>query len=199
MWIIIAIVNGFNTQPHEGGCRTTYSPSDKRAGFNTQPHEGGCPARTTAPSVKDPVSTHSRTKAAANTGTIVYESKFGFNTQPHEGGCLISVRHCPQPTGFNTQPHEGGCNLTIERLKKMIEFQHTAARRRLHLGDKYRLMVGDVSTHSRTKAAAKLITMKSTTYEVSTHSRTKAAAVAQLSTSQGYSRFNTQPHEGGCV
>ena len=136
MWIIIAIVNGFNTQPHEGGCRTTYSPSDKRAGFNTQPHEGGCchyKCHVTQPVqfqhtaarrrllihsvvrcvLSSPVSTHSRTKAAALSLCTLQHTICGFNTQPHEGGCRSKSAAQHPPLGFNTQPHEGGCLFKI--------------------------------------------------------------------------------------
>ena len=56
-------------------------------------------------------------------------------------------------------------------------FQHTAARRRL-------------------PKFTQLIAINDT---VSTHSRTKAAASQNLSLPRGFERFNTQPHEGGCI
>ena len=60
--------------------------------------------------------------------------------------------------GFNTQPHEGGC--------LVLEVQA--------------LVANDVSTHSRTKAAAATIVAMRAIDGVSTHSRTKAAADATL-------------------
>ena len=56
-----------------------------------------------------------------------------------------------------------------------IEFQHTAARRRLGAGVRLRLLE----------------------HEVSTHSRPKAAGYRPCCDVQCYSRFNTQPPEGG--
>ena len=79
-----------------------------------------------------------------------------------------------------------------------IEFQHTAARRRLHPNGDGIGSVGDVSTHSRTKAAASSDLSKRTAFRVSTHSRTKAAAGERWDTLSRVTGFNTQPHEGGC-
>ena len=124
--------------------------------FNTQPHEGGCLRCQQFICDLVTVSTHSRTKAAADT-PYFWESVFivsthsrtkaaaflipyqfitnkGFNTQPHEGGCNSSLLTVPFKLSFNTQPHEGGCLLIY------IEPAIAAAL---------------VSTHSRTKAAAR--------------------------------------------
>ena len=57
----------------------------------------------------------------------------GFNTQPPEGGCLTHLRVRSQSDGFNTQPPEGGCIFFLLKQKALAWFQHTAARRRLHL------------------------------------------------------------------
>ena len=101
------------------------------------------------------------------------------------------------PRCFNTQPPEGGwisfqCLLFVWPL-----FQHTAARRRLGLnmhylppklsfntqppegGWVYEELVAEeqelVSTHSRPKAAGKMLGGNSQATQVSTHSRPKAA------------------------
>ena len=98
-----------------------------------------------------------------------------FNTQPPEGGwirprCCRAGRRC-----FNTQPPEGGWWKKYWGSRRVIAFQHTAARRRLaahlrtfpapwrfqHTAARRRLVgvfvgvegVGLVSTHSRPKAA----------------------------------------------
>ena len=100
-------------------------------------------------------------------------------------------------------------------------FQHTAARRRLHLD--LHLIEADkhVSTHSRPKAAAcefrcffsvkrfqhtaarrrlpLLVTWLKSTQPVSTHSRPKAAAAFLFLACQSLRCFNTQPPEGGCL
>ena len=60
-------------------------------------------------------------------------------------------------------------------------FQHTAARRRLHLSRGALGLFGEVSTHSRPKAAAPGRERKNPDLLVSTHSRPKAAASYQIS------------------
>ena len=59
----------------------------------------------------------------------------------------------------------------------ILLFQHTAARRRLHA-------FGVINTSE---------------CNVSTHSRTKAAAYLHFSCATSRISFNTQPHEGGCL
>ena len=56
-----------------------------------------------------------------------------------------------------------------------------------------------VSTHSRTKAAAERERQDTKVTKVSTHSRTKAAADILQIHQIRRSGFNTQPHEGGCI
>ena len=76
--------------------------------FNTQPPEGGC--SSVGPFLgRKFVSTHSRPKAAAGASTPLPTIMMRFNTQPPEGGCLP----------------------TVALLWRGLEFQHTAARRRL--------------------------------------------------------------------
>ena len=58
--------------------------------------------------------------------------------------------------------------------------------------------LSDVSTHSRTKAAAFFRVFPGRYPGVSTHSRTKAAAIALHVKGLKAKCFNTQPHEGGC-
>ena len=55
-----------------------------------------------------------------------------------------------------------------------------------------------VSTHSRPKAAAYVLTGVRSSNMVSTHSRPKAAAVELLNDVQGLASFNSQPPEGSC-
>ena len=122
---------------------------------------------------------------------------------------------------FNTQPHEGGCSLQSDSQRQEIQFQHTAARRRLQVHQIYGsnahgvsthsrtkaaawsevlfAMKVPVSTHSRTKAAARLHILLTHSFPVSTHSRTKAAALSCLFGKIEKIGFNTQPHEGGCI
>ena len=54
-----------------------------------------------------------------------------FNTQPPEGGWPAKRSETATFASFNTQPPEGGWCRVWGRLKMLIQFQHTAARRRL--------------------------------------------------------------------
>ena len=100
------------------------------------------------------VSTHSRPKAAAPRGLRPNFLRYGFNTQPPEGGCIF----------------------VHIRLRGIIQFQHTAARRRLQRRKRQLELIRTVSTHSRPKAAAQTWKFASPVVMVSTHSRPKAAA-----------------------
>ena len=77
-----------------------------------------------------------------------------FNTQPHEGGCITFLKSCQKNACFNTQPHEGGCKNKVWTIPAERMFQHTAARRRLLPFRPFNACPANVSTHSRTKAAA---------------------------------------------
>ena len=124
------------------------------------------------------VSTHSRPKAAALPSRDLIADSVGFNTQPPEGGCGLPNIDESRKSSFNTQPPEGGCLLYIRYDKALVRFQHTAARRRLLLltpifdvfsrfntqppeggcCNRWRYNYPtDVSTHSRPKAAARII------------------------------------------
>ena len=126
----------------------------------------------------------------------------GFNTQPPEGGCNELLRLKPEAKGFNTQPPEGGCRNQPNGGLLCAGFQHTAARRRLRLYQRFggqdgrfntqppeggwqasspwRVVVSRVSTHSRPKAAEEEEADYRADNPVSTHSRPKAAAVPQF-------------------
>ena len=58
-----------------------------------------------------------------------------------------------------------------------LMFQHTAARRRLTVQDGGLVVVIEVSTHSRAKAAEPNNHVFKSTHRVSTHSRAKAAEI----------------------
>ena len=102
-----------------------------------------------------PVSTHSRTKAAAaylrvNQPELFVSTHSRTKAAAPQPPSLVLTSTC-----FNTQPHEGGCDYDI----------------------KHRQWDSEVSTHSRTKAAAQTWEMLAERNIVSTHSRTKAAAL----------------------
>ena len=81
----------------------------------------------------------------------------------------------PVFASFNTQPPEGGWAAGIHYCNGALQFQHTAARRRLVQSSAQNRNEVDVSTHSRPKAAGAGTGNTLTALEVSTHSRPKAA------------------------
>ena len=76
-------------------------------------------------------------------------------------------------------------------------FQHTAARRRLAAGMPFLINLPMVSTHSRPKAAGSYDAVMLMSSPVSTHSRPKAAGCCGTSWKRRRACFNTQPPEGG--
>ena len=101
------------------------------------------------------VSTHSRPKAAG-----------------YKKGIYNQWIRC-----FNTQPPEGGWPFAHHIKTAMMLFQHTAARRRLEVLRSIGGVTEEVSTHSRPKAAGRLLHRHSSLHGC----------------------FNTQPPEGGWV
>ena len=127
--------------------------------FNSQPPEGGCVFPLHVETVEAVVSTHSRSKAAAQLRIWLGAYASCFNSQPLEGGCLEQPQSC--------------------RLN--IMFQLTAARRRLLAPFICFYLPIQVSTHSRSKAAALWPCRYLVGLPVSTHSRSKAAAPSAAS------------------
>ena len=80
-----------------------------------------------------------------------------------------------------------------------LSFQLTAARRRLQPRYYFDHRAIQVSTHSRSKAAASIPKINSNPFYVSTHSRSKAAAGVGAAWSVVVAGFNSQPFEGGCL
>ena len=98
-----------------------------------------------------------------------------FNTQPPEGGWTNTVTTAATIARFNTQPPEGGWGSKGNGCDEN----------------------GEVSTHSRPKAAGLLLERGSLIEGVSTHSRPKAAGLTELDAPRFEMGFNTQPPEGG--
>ena len=142
------------------------------------------------------VSTHSRPKAAGGAG---------FNPS---GTRFVSTHSRPKAAGHGQ----------IGRASEAIQFQHTAARRRLGNSPPCGQHGKMVSTHSRPKAAGCSGWLTVWRGRVSTHSRPKAAGFdkaakwaiksfqhtaarrrlgAEGHSENGRGRFNTQPPEGG--
>ena len=85
------IHTGFNTQPPEGGWALPLQANAKPSSFNTQPPEGGWLTVSDDNGLVNPVSTHSRLKAAGFARPLAGDGVFCFNTQPPEGGWLIPL------------------------------------------------------------------------------------------------------------
>ena len=188
--------------------------------FNTQPPEGGWRTSRLRQQT-DRVSTHSRPKAA----DLTYQTLIllpCFNTQPPEGGCVwlsrsaktkwfqhtaarrrlqnrwlpqarfsVSTHSRPKAAGlrnplqtawricFNTQPPEGGWSMVgVSGIEKL--FQHTAARRRLFFWSKeWRSYTQFQHTAARRRLGGCFDYRNAAL--VSTHSRPKAADQKQVS------------------
>ncbi len=123
------------------------------------------------------VSTHSRPKAAACRPARCVRGFAGFNTQPPEGGCTLHATNQRGMIRFNTQPPEGGCI----RVPKIGDFTKS-----------FNTQPPEGGCLSRWWAAC------GTSGQVSTHSRPKAAARSVRLRPLPADRFNTQPPEGGC-
>ena len=186
----------FNTQPPEGGWLQIAQHPNGADSFNTQPPEGGWLSQPTLPRLSkvsthsrpkaagtismiqdtsSTVSTHSRPKAAGSLPCCTKTEYSCFNTQPPEGGWNIHFEFAQIGKSFNTQPPEGGWAGVQEGIHGLVQFQHTAARRRL-------VIARNSPFYS---------------YGVSTHSRPKAAGTSYCCNGQTTYRFNTQPPEGG--
>ena len=122
-------INGFNTQPPEGGWRWKSIFKTLIICFNTQPPEGGWGnAGTQGLSVI--VSTHSRPKAAGPSPLACEQAAKFQHTAARRRleNVKLSIQY---KKSFNTQPPEGGWAHNAQVLYKHLMFQHTAARRRL--------------------------------------------------------------------
>ena len=97
--------------------------------FNTQPPEGGWVCFRPRGFVRV-VSTHSRPKAAGHSGFCPNLVRLCFNTQPPEGGWMGSKsKHEQLCVSTHSRPKAAGPYK--ENRRDVVQFQHTAARRRL--------------------------------------------------------------------
>ena len=101
-----------------------------------------------------PVSTHSRPKAAAQTGCRAWRARQCFNSQPPEGGCGQRYDQRPFRYRFNSQPPEGGCRIAPAGVRgdQCFNSQPPEGGCLAQLDD--HCLLAAVSTHSRPKAAA---------------------------------------------
>ena len=119
-----------------------------------------------------------------------------FNTQPPEGGWIEKFKMKLFFRCFNTQPPEGGWRLIpfFLRLRLGFNTQPPEGGWNADLANPY---CGNVSTHSRLKAAGSDFYYGYMDKDVSTHSRLKAAGWSWCYARFWGSCFNTQPPEGG--
>ena len=99
---------------------------------------------------------------------------------------------------FNTQPPEGGCIIGFNLFPYLLQFQHTAARRRLHIVDTRLPIKPRFNTQPPEGACyRRLIHLKQILLFQHTAARRRLLLVAnqQARVTAG---FNTQPPEGGC-
>ena len=127
-------------------------------------------------------------------GQWLFSNGICFSQQPlHHAPCALANRFLFQLTVARRRlPGLGGNPCYSAR------FQLTAARRRLRPDNANRHQRLQVSTHSRSKAAAGCETTGGVVFPVSTHSRSKAAAHAFAARFIPRTCFNSQPPEGDC-
>ena len=120
-----------------------------------------------------------------------------FNSQPPEGGWVCGYPNGEYRHRFNSQPPEGGWPNHLARLFALLEFQLTAARRRLD----NLLGAGSAVQMFQLTAARRRLGFRDPTpaaqQGVSTHSRPKAAGGSDRCDQSALCRFNSQPPEGG--
>ena len=80
----------------------------------------------------------------------------------------------------------------------MVKFQHTAARRRLPTILKCLYILNCFNTQPHGGGCFALLLVANYLTDVSTHSRTEAAACNLRKEKESGKGFNTQPHGGGC-
>ena len=101
--------------------------------------------------------------------------RYSFNSQPPEGGWQRPHHKPPQNLEFQlTAARRRLVHLVYSALFQ-TEFQLTAARRRLDQDRETHVFPNPVSTHSRPKAAGRVWAILPLSPRVSTHSRPKAA------------------------
>ncbi|EFC86903.1 hypothetical protein NEIMUCOT_06682 [Neisseria mucosa ATCC 25996] len=117
-----------HSRPKAAGSTDAYTGGSIH-GFNTQPPEGGwMPCGESVGT--DWVSTHSRPKAAGGSLYGLNTACSCFNTQPPEGGWVRTCRKglC---TAVSTHSRPKAAGAGDRFYQWQMQFQHTAARRRL--------------------------------------------------------------------
>ena len=144
-------------------------------GFNTQPPEGGWQDIGVNLNVNEPFQ---HTAARRRLGGLLFlNSKDSWFQHTAARRRLALNEHLTRfgLACFNTQPPEGGWVNGRNTITANSKFQHTAARRRLESTSLLCRVITAVSTHSRPKAAGPVPCPTKELTTVSTHSRPKAA------------------------
>ncbi|SNU78711.1 Uncharacterised protein [Neisseria zoodegmatis] len=124
----------FNTQPPEGGCCRPCLPSCWSLTFQHTAARRRLPARFVQRLYCHSLFQHTAARRRLPRPKTHRPARgSGFNTQPPEGGCFYFGGCVLGFLGFNTQPPEGGCHTLFLQKLYRLQFQHTAARRRLRV------------------------------------------------------------------
>ena len=142
------------------------------------------------------VSTHSRPKAAGVMIANAHTTWQCFNTQPPEGGWVKNgLPFNPYKVSTHSRPKAAGSTPISDY--DVIRFQHTAARRRLAICEKFQEKGSTVSTHSRPKAAGHLLVYPSHVVHGFNTQPPEGGWSYHTEHENNCGCFNTQPPEGG--
>ena len=184
-----------HSRPKAAGAFRTVLGTEQQVSTHSRPKAAGL--LVSEPRVSGRVSTHSRPKAAGRgIDVYYYDAIVSTHSRPKAAGKIPTALYIP-PIGFNTQPPEGGWTVLDCYELSEEQFQHTAARRRLGLCAR---QIGRRGTFQHTAARRRLVDgamLKVSVGDVSTHSRPKAAGFPRLRDTASNLGFNTQPPEGG--
>ena len=142
--------------------------------FNTQPPEGGW-VRSSSPSSLSHLFQHTAARRRLDFRRWVRQhNKFvSTHSRPKAAGLISLIIVYPVRVSTHSRPKAAGT--AYQRQQTQVQFQHTAARRRLVSVKNICQGVLTVSTHSRPKAAGGGGDVGGQAADVSTHSRPKAA------------------------
>ena len=119
-----------------------------------------------------------------------------FNTQPPEGGWFLSTEFSVTVMQFQHTAARRRLVGIFLKLLTVVVFQHTAARRRLGPLHNTPRFATTVSTHSRPKAAGRL-SLCVREYVVFQHTAARRRLETPACSTLLTTGFNTQPPEGG--
>ena len=154
---------GFNSQPPEGGCDVQRCAPLVGGCFNSQPPEGGC-----------------RSGSSGKKPSMRFQLTAARRRLPPKNGQGFGYLLFQLTAARRRLPRATRHSVTSSK------FQLTAARRRLRTAGSKFPVFGEVSTHSRPKAAARYHHAIYALLSVSTHSRPKAAAIIRRSARHRY-------------